>query len=136
MLKMSLEINSDCNLLSAIRVLVRQVVSGMEFSEHTIDQIVLAVDEACANIIRHCYHMEDDQKIILSIIEERDGLRFELKDFGPSQSLEQFIHRKLEDVRPGGLGVYFIKQIMDNIDLKNETDGNRLIMVKKFEKNL
>ena len=47
---------------------------------------------------------------------------------------ENIRHRKLDDIKPGGLGTFFIKQIMDEAVFKKDQKGwvNHLILTKKF----
>ena len=94
---------------------------------------VLIIDEACQNIIRHGYGGDSDQWIEIEIALEEFGLVIILRDYADPVDEPRVQPRDLDDVRPGGLGVHFMREIMDEIGyLPSEGDyGNILRMVKK-----
>lgn len=95
--------------------------------------LVLAVDEACANIIRHAYGGACDQRIELRLAREADELRFELRDYAPCVDPGTLKPRSLDECRPGGLGIHFIDTLMDRWSLDPVPGGgNRLRMVKRL----
>lgn len=94
--------------------------------------LVLAVDEACANIIRHAYGGPCDQRIVLRLAREGDELRFELRDDAPCVDPGTLKPRDLDDCRPGGLGIHFIDTLMDRWSLDPRPGGgNTLSMAKR-----
>ena len=127
-MEFKIEINSDPDVLVLVRSLLWEIARAKGFDEEMCDKIVLAVDEACTNIIKHCYSMSKCEKIILICQLVENGINFKLKDFGPLQDCEKIVHRNLEEVKPGGLGVFFIKEIMDEVNYKHDEDGNVLEM--------
>jgi sigma-B regulation protein RsbU (phosphoserine phosphatase) len=98
-----------------------------------VDDIVLAIDEACQNIIRHAYQGECDNPITLRIEREGDALVVLLEDQAPAVSPDCMNPRAFEDIRPGGLGCHFIKQVMDHVSIEpvSTGQGNRLRMTKR-----
>ena len=95
--------------------------------------LVLAVDEACANVIRHAYGGACDQRIELQVQREDDELRFELRDYAPCVDRDKVKPRDLDECRPGGLGIHFIDTLMDRWSLDPlPGGGNRLSMVKRL----
>ena len=94
--------------------------------------LLLVVDEACTNIIRHAYGGPSDALIHLHLEREGDELRFELLDDAPCGQAAALQPRDLADCRPGGLGINFIDSLMDHWSLTPRADGcgNRLWMVK------
>ena len=109
--------------------------SGISIAE--VKDIVLAIDEACQNIIRHAYGGDSDEKINLKITRQADKLLIYLRDFAAPVDVEAIKPRELEDVKPGGLGTHFITEIMDEVDyLKpDEGAGNLMKMVKIIGKS-
>ena len=91
----------------------------------------MAVDEAASNVIRHTYAGRCDAMLGLEIRSYEDRIEFFLEDSGPKVRQESLRPRPLEDVRPGGLGTFFINSF---IDVKNYDEdfpgGNRLKLVK------
>ena len=98
-------------------------------------RIVLAVDEACQNVIRHAYCGDAGGDIVLEIERRGDILIFSLRDFAPPIDPTRVKPRDLDDVRPGGLGTHFIRDVMDEADFTSPPsgDGNLLRMVKRIE---
>jgi anti-sigma regulatory factor (Ser/Thr protein kinase) len=81
--------------------------------EPCIDDLVLAVDEACQNIIRHGYGGSSENLIVMELRQEEGNLVVHLIDFAPAVDPAKIKPRQLEDVRPGGLGTYFISELVD-----------------------
>lgn len=136
------ELLSQPRFLCGARELVAAVARRIGFGEHECGQIALAVDEALCNIIRHGYDRRDDGKIWVSVWplgdQDRDskepeavGIRIVIEDEARQVDPEAIKGRKLEDIRPGGLGVYIIRQVMDSTCYeKRECDGMRLVLTK------
>jgi anti-sigma regulatory factor (Ser/Thr protein kinase) len=81
------------------------------FCEEDTQFVILAVDEACANIIRHAYAGRTDGEIRISVHTRADGIEFLLVDQGLPADPSCFPERSLDEVRPGGLGLPLIQAI-------------------------
>jgi anti-sigma regulatory factor (Ser/Thr protein kinase) len=127
-----IKIPADPKFLKLIRRSVMNICELAEFSSKDSNQIVLAIDEACTNIIRHAYGGATTKPIILLITILADRIRFVLQDYGKKTSIESFQSRDLEDIRPGGLGVHLIRTVMDTFDFRNVDQRNELILEKFF----
>jgi len=129
---LSLSILSDPKNLKDVRKQVSRSAQEAGFDEQTQGRIVLAVDEAITNIIRHSYHGAVDQKIEVSLFNDPDALRISIRDFGNKPDLSKLRSRALKDIRPGGLGCYFIREIMDQVeyDIKTHAVGTELKLLK------
>jgi sigma-B regulation protein RsbU (phosphoserine phosphatase) len=121
--------------LGEMRSAVRDCVEACGCSEVPTADIVLAVDEACQNIIRHAYKGDPDGAIELEIRREGEELIFSLLDDAPEIDPATVKHRELDDLRPGGLGTYFIRKVMDRADFlpSPRGAGNLLRMVRRIE---
>jgi len=97
--------------------------------------LVLAVDEASSNIIRHGHGGSSQALVQLKLRREGNELVFELLDEAPLADASRLRPRDLSECRPGGLGLNFIDRVMDRWSLTPRQDGpgNRLEMVKRIE---
>ena len=93
--------------LRAVRDAVRARSEACGCSPEAASDIVLAVDEACQNVIRHAYAGDPAGIIILEIERQGETLVFSLRDFAPRTDPEKVKPRDLDDLRPGGLGTHF-----------------------------
>ncbi|MFN3691856.1 MAG: ATP-binding protein [Fervidobacterium sp.] len=92
----------------------------------------LAINEAIANIIQHTYKGEPNYIIMTINWIDPDTMEILLKDFGPKVDPDKIKSRDLDDVRPGGLGVYIIKHIFDVMEFKDVSEGNLLYLRKRY----
>jgi sigma-B regulation protein RsbU (phosphoserine phosphatase) len=121
--------------LCRMREAVRACVESSGCSEIPTADIVLVIDEACQNIIRHAYKGDPDGEIELQIDREGENLVFALLDRAPPIDTERVKGRDLDDIRPGGLGTHFIRELMDRADFLPRPGGagNLLRMTKRIE---
>lgn len=127
-----LDIPSDPALLFMVRALVSKLAERIGFRTEEIQGLVLAVDEACTNVIRHAYKNCMDQRIILRFIISLESLEIQIRDFGASADPATFNSRSLDDVRPGGLGIHFIRSAVDKVEYEVPADGGMLMRMVKF----
>jgi len=124
---MKLEIKSDPANLKIVR---RNVENFCKEKKINIDvfNVKLAIDEALQNIIRYAYDFDKTKDIIINFeqISEK-SLKVELRDFGTRVSTSQIKPRELDDVRPGGLGIHFIKSIVKGMSYEHKEDGGTLL---------
>ena len=121
--------------LGKMRAAVRECVEACDCSETQTADLVLAIDEACQNIIRHAYKEDPNGVIELEIRREGRDLVFSLLDSAPQIDPSQVKPRDLDDVRPGGLGTHFIQKVMDRAEFlpRPGGTGNLLKMVRRIE---
>jgi len=127
-------------MMQLVRRTVGQACEMVGFSEREAHSIMLAVDEGCTNIIRHCYHGREEQDIVIRLRLFKNRIEIVLRDFGEAidvHKLHECVERRrreLEErgpVRPGGLGVMLIHSIMDTVHYKsNKKSGTVLKLVK------
>ncbi|NDA22639.1 MAG: ATP-binding protein [Proteobacteria bacterium] len=86
------------------------------------------MDEALQNIIRHAYNMDKDKKIKIEFDKDsKDNLRIRLRDYGIQTPIDKIKSRELDDIRPGGLGVHFIKSSTKEMSYEHQEDGGTLL---------
>jgi sigma-B regulation protein RsbU (phosphoserine phosphatase) len=119
--------------LKGVRERMLECATRCGCSEAIARDIVIAVDEACQNIIRHAYAGQADGQVVLECRHVGDDLEVLLHDFARPVDPATIKPRDLDDVRPGGLGVHFIRTVMDTVDFQPSPTGlgNRLRMTKK-----
>lgn len=106
-----------------VRARLREVLDQQNVAPELRDRLVLAVDEACTNVIRHAYCGDCADPIALRLSRERDMLVFELRDDAPAVDPGRITARDLGECRPGGLGVPFIRELMDDWQLQPGPGG-------------
>ncbi len=130
-----LRITADPEDLPRVREALGAVLDQVGFDPAEAGKIVLAIDEALANVIKHGYggSCEEPIDIRISSIEEggRSGIRVSIRDFGQQVEPSTISGRDLEDVRPGGLGVHIMRSVMDEVAYDHaDPEGMRVTMTK------
>ncbi len=134
-MKRKIEFASHPANLSSVRNLVRQFATDARLPGEQVELIVLGVDEACANIIRHVYQHEETRIIGLSCEQLESGLRFRLRDYGDhGGEPAQWSGRPLDSVQPGGLGLHLIRSAFDHVDYRPKRNGMELVLTKIFKR--
>lgn len=130
-----IRVDSRPETLRLVRAVVGEAAALCGCSEHCVRDIVIAVDEACQNVIRHAYGGKPDGEILIDIRRDGDRIAFNIIDFAEPVDVSKVKPRSLEELRPGGLGIHFISQCMDDARFRAPPDGagNRLWMVKRIE---
>ena len=122
---------SHSGRMSEVRHSARLFLKKCDFDESSIELLVLGLDEACTNIIRHAYD-QDEKPVRLEMERLHDRIRFVLRDYGRPCDPKCIRSRPLEDVRPGGVGVYIIRQVFDHVKYEPRRRGTRLVLEKRF----
>lgn len=127
---------SQPRYLCVARAAIGAAVEKLGYGDGPSGQIMLAVDEALANVIRHGYEGREDQPIWLRFRPTgqpgAEGFEIVIDDQAPQVDPEQIKGRDLEEIRPGGLGVHIIRKIMDHVEYTARPEGGmRLKMTKK-----
>lgn len=132
------ELLSNPIYLSGARELVASVAKRLGFDDLDCSKIALAVDEALCNVIRHGYGRATDRPIWVSIWpvggeSAVEGVKIVIEDEARQVDPEKMKGRELEDIRPGGLGVHIIREVMDEARYERREGkvGMRLTLVKK-----
>ncbi|MGB3903698.1 MAG: ATP-binding protein [Anaerolineae bacterium] len=124
--------------LAAIGEYVTRAAEAAGLDARSVQGVELAVDEACSNIIEHAYGGEGRGDIEVTYRIDGDGLTVLLRDYGqpfdPDRVPEPDLQAPLEDRDAGGLGLHFIRQLMDEVRFEfTAGSGNVLTMVKRRE---
>ncbi len=121
--------------LQLMRQKVRKILEQQNCEKGCIDRLILAVNEAAMNIIQHAYQDDVNGRIMIEVLLREDDLIFRLTDFACPIDSSCVKSRDLADIRPGGLGVHFMHEIMDDVKFQEHCGeaGNILIMRKRLD---
>ena len=134
LMKRKIEFASHPANLSAVRTLVRQFAADAGLPGEEIDLVVLGVDEACANVIRHVYQHEEAHLMGLCCEQLSGSLRFRLRDYGACNGTPTvWTGRPLDAVQPGGLGLHLIRTAFDEVDYQRKSNGMELVLSRNFK---
>ncbi|HEY5340446.1 MAG TPA: ATP-binding protein [Candidatus Aquilonibacter sp.] len=123
-----LRIPCKAEWVALARLSVAAVASRLSFSIDEIEDIKLAVAEACTNAIQHA----DGSPFIEIKCEAIDnGMRISVRDHGRGTRPEHIRSRELNEERAGGLGVFLIRSLMDNADYEVHPEKGTLLVMEK-----
>ncbi len=136
-MKYKLEVKSELKSLSVISDFLSESIKKYGITKMSVPDVLLAVDEACTNVIKHSYKKEEDGVIILQCYVSEDKFIVKIKDWGKPFEITSIQKPDLKaDYRKrkiGGLGVYLMNEIMDEIEYSfNKKKGNILTMKKSI----
>jgi serine/threonine-protein kinase RsbW len=135
---LKLELKSNPEVLCLVRAAVERAAEVLRFQDSEARAIVRSVDEALANVMRHAYGGKPGLPIEMSCrrLEQGGqnsapgGIEILLADQGVPVKLSALQGRPLDQIRPGGLGLHFIRQSMDEVEFSRKKGKNLLRMVK------
>lgn len=124
-------------VIATIRKDLRALLAGLACSEKYIESTVLAVDEAICNVVQHAYSGEVSGDVILAVERHDRTLLFRVTDFAEPVDNSAIQSRDLDDIRPGGLGVFLMRKIMDKVEYCAPANGggNVLEMSRQLEES-
>ena len=128
-----LTVTSTTDNLSRIRSFVQNYADKFGLDSEITSKIVLAVDEACTNIIKHAYRYSPDGKITVKLKTDKKKFSVTIIDEGGHFDPQQIPDPVLEKMqkRGGGLGMFLMKKLMDEVEYSNLTGNrNKVVLVK------
>ena len=125
----------ESSSLKQIRNFARDVLAKDSMFNTTKDDVVLALAEAAQNVVKHAYNGKptgDTMRVEISF--KNNQLIIEIYDKGKPVIPDNIKPRKIDDIKPGGLGTFFIGQIMDEVIFKTSGSDwvNHLILTKNY----
>lgn len=133
-LKNELVIPSSTNYLADVRNFVEMNGLTIGLEQKTISHISLAVDEACTNIIKHAYNNSDKNEILIKINTSEKSFKITLIDtgehFNPELIAEPDIEASQKKKKGGGLGMFLMKKLMDEVKYNVSNNKNELLLIK------
>jgi len=137
--KFSLIVNSQFERLAEIADFVADAACACGLNDEQTHDIQMAVDEACTNVIEHAYRGKPDGTIDIVCAKRGNEFVVTIQDFGTRFDPKKIELPKTRDPlskrRIGGLGLFFIRKLMDRVEFDFASErGNRLTMTKKIKK--
>lgn len=133
------EFKSCCSELSNIREFVRKSFDSFSIQPDIAEDVIIAIDEAITNIIKHGYQDCNQSVVKIGMSIEGNYLKTVIKDNGKTFDITRHPDLKpevhLQEMKKGGLGVHIIKEFIDVIQYSTSTNGrveNTLVLKKKL----
>lgn len=127
----NLSLPSKPEYVSVARLTASFVANKMGFDIEAIEDIKLAVGEACNNAV---IHSGSHDTYNLEFIQNQETLIIEIKDFGSGFDFSDYHEPKLDDLQENGLGLFIIKSLMDDVEIDSEKgSGTKIKMCKTLE---
>tara|TARA_B100001121_G_C18477349_1_gene520825 strand:+ start:183 stop:614 length:432 start_codon:yes stop_codon:yes gene_type:complete len=122
--------------LKDVRTFCREVFEKLHIEQNLKEELVLAIAEAAQNIVKHAYkdNPDTEDKMVVQISCNENKLQIGFYDMGTPVDPTKVKHREIDNVKPGGLGTFFIQEIMDAVEFKdgNKPWINHLVLTKKL----
>jgi serine/threonine-protein kinase RsbW len=122
--------------LAAVTAWVREAAEKAGLGPRAVYQVEMALDEAFANVVEHAYAGAESGDVQISCFVEREDFVLVLRDWGrsfdPDSVPEPDLEAALDERRLGGLGLHFMRELMDAVDHRVDKEGNRLRMTKSL----
>ena len=122
--------------LKDVRSFCRDVFEKLHIQQDLKDELVLAIAEAAQNIVKHAYKddPQTDDKMVVQISCKDNKLQIGFYDMGTPVDPNKVKHREIDNVKPGGLGTFFIQEIMDAVEFKDGKKPwiNHLVLTKQL----
>jgi anti-sigma regulatory factor (Ser/Thr protein kinase) len=124
-------IPSHSKYLSIVRAVSARMAELFGMDDREVEDVKLAVDEACSNVIKHAYRGDTDKRIVVNFTMTERAFEVIIDDEGIKADPESIEGRNLNDIRPGGLGIHLIRRAFDVLSFdETRRVGNRLRLVR------
>lgn len=133
--KHSISVQASTKHLANVRDFVAKHASELGFKKQDVADIRLAVDEAYTNIIKHSYKNDPQKSVDIDLGYDEDKFWISLMDtgnaFDPSNYKKPDIEKSIKKGKKGGVGVYLIRKLMDEVTYSRQGSKNVIHMTKK-----
>lgn len=124
--------NTDLRFIDLIQVVGAELLKHLNFTHDDGERIWLAIQEGIANAMRHGNKLDRSKEVRVTFIAGSEALEIRIYDQGPGVDLAEIPDPNLPEnlLKPGGRGVFFMKTVMDHVELDRRPEGSTLILVK------
>ncbi len=123
-----LKIYCEKSRLAELRLFLSEILEDTSLTEINKNQVILAVEEVCANLIIHSHECNPENFIQLDVTKDKHKITFEIKDSGKAFNILEYQVPQLADVikekKKGGVGIILVKKIMDLIEFESTPHQN------------
>ena len=131
----SISVQASTEHLAEVRNFVAKHAAEFGFKKQDVADIRLAVDEAYTNIIKHAYKNDEKKSVDIELGYNSSEFWISLLDtgdaFDPSNYSRPDVRQKIKEKKRGGVGVYLIRKLMDDVEYHTEGSVNEIRMTKK-----
>lgn len=135
-----IHIPAKAEFIDVVRLSLYGIASQLGFSYENIEDMKVAVSEACNNAIIHGYSSREDGGIDIIFYILKEGLQITVLDRGTSFNIKKKANSfgpiqedNIQDVKEGQLGIYLMKSLMDEVEIRtHEGVGTKVILLKFF----
>ena len=132
----SINVSSSSEYLREVRNFVQHFVQQFDVNKKDLDEIILAVDEAYTNIIKHAYNNDPNQTVKIELSTSTDILWVQLSDTGFHFNADEYqppdLLKRIKNKQRGGMGVYLINKLMDSVEYSSAGKTNTILMRKRI----
>lgn len=134
----SITIKSETGNLKLVREYIKNNCNNLSLDENVIYNLILCVDESVMNVIEHNYKFDKTKDIKIEFDYKPEKIIITVtggdKNYDISKLGDIDVAEHIKERRDGGLGVYFCKKYLDNLELKKDEKGlNKLILTKNLK---
>ena len=132
LLPVVLTCNTDLRFIDLIQVVGAEFLKHLSFSQDDGERLWLAIQEGIANAMRHGNKLDKDLPLKVTFTPRADRFEIRIEDKGPGVDLDALPNPNLPEnlLKPGGRGVFFMRQVMDEVSMERTPSGSTLVLVK------
>ena len=128
--ELEITIASHPRWLRLVRQVIQEFARESGFPEQDAQAIVLAVCEAVGNVLKHSYKGDTERTFSLACRSGEGDLEFEIRDVGPPFEPQKVPNLRPDEVRPGGRGLFLMREIMDEVE-HSRVNGENVVTLRK-----
>ena len=132
----SLDLSDQSDELTRLAAAIEELAEAEDWPADLAFQINLCLDELATNVVNYAHADDGTREIRITLASEPDLITIEVMDNGPAfdplhDAPQPDLEASLEDRRIGGLGIHFVRTLMDEVRYRREQDRNHLTMIKR-----
>ena len=132
----SINVSSSTEHLRDVRNFIQKFIQQFDVNKNDLAEIILAVDEAYTNIIKHAYNNDPNHNVKIELGTSTDTLWVRLSDTGFHFNADEYqtpdLLKRIKNKQRGGMGVYLINKLMDSVEYSSAGKTNTILMRKRI----
>jgi serine/threonine-protein kinase RsbW len=132
LLPVTLTCNTDLRFIDLIQVVGAELLKHLSFSHEDGERLWLAIQEGIANAMRHGNKLDKTKVVKVTFDPSPSKIEIRIEDQGSGVDLDSLPNPNLPEnlLKTSGRGVYFMKQVMDTVEMRRTNEGSTLVLVK------